>query len=258
LKYGMVATREIVEGAELTCDYCLFEFEAGSASIMDCQCGATECIKEIKGFRYLTFPQALARFASAEGYVVEAYLEEHPEIYFLDLRSPKSEKKVEEKEEGEVGIDVLWVEQEKEKEGGGEKVMVPKVVATKGFAAGEVVLGGIEFNNNKGGGGEKKKTERDTYTSFIVALRQGLARGSASVDLTGLETEKEMEEAWALRYLLQGEGGGNVKIEKKVEGRDAGEGEGGDEDVSDCVCVYVTYDIVAVGDLAVGEPLVLA
>ena len=152
LKYGMVATREIVEGAELTCDYCLFEFEAGSASIMNCQCGATECIKEIKGFRYLTFPQALARFASAEGYVIEAYLEEHPEIYFLDLRSPKSEKGKEEEEkeeEEEVGIDVLWVG--KEKEGGqgqreGGKIMLPKVVATKSFAAGEVVLGGMEFN----------------------------------------------------------------------------------------------------------------
>lgn len=91
LTYGMKALRAIAVGEELTCDYNLFEFEAGDAAILQCQCGARECLGAIRGFRYLSFEQALPRFATAEPYVIASYLEEHPEVCFVDL-SKRSRK----------------------------------------------------------------------------------------------------------------------------------------------------------------------
>ena len=52
LEYGMRATKDITAGQELTCDYTLFEYDAGSASIMSCQCGAgSACLGKILGFK---------------------------------------------------------------------------------------------------------------------------------------------------------------------------------------------------------------
>lgn len=53
LDYGMRAIKTIQPGEELTCDYTLFEYEGGNASILSCQCGAGDgrCLGKVLGFK---------------------------------------------------------------------------------------------------------------------------------------------------------------------------------------------------------------
>lgn len=209
LEYGMEALCPISPGQELTCDYSLFEFEAGDASILSCQCGAKDCLQQIKGFKYLTFAQALPRFAMAEPYVLASYLEEHSELRFVDLRQEGKEEPV---------LNVAF-------QGGG-----CTTVAKKAWAAGDVLLQGVECS----------PPTKATAEALIVALAQGVARGSHTLDPSS--TTGEENEFWVLRFLF---GGGsrsgkkevNVKVEKEEKG---------------------TYKVVATAPLAVGEQLVMS
>ncbi len=190
LEYGMKALCCISPGQELTCDYSLFEFEAGDASILSCQCGATDCLKQIKGFKYLTCAQALPRFATAEPYVLASYLEEHPELRFVDLRQEGEEEAV---------VDMAF-------QGGG-----CTTVAKRAWAAGDVLLQGVRLS----------PPTKATTEALIVALAPGVARGSDTLDLS--TTTGETKEFWVLRFLFGGgsRSGGkgvNVKVEKEEKG----------------------------------------
>ena len=262
LTYGMKALRAISLGDELTCDYNLFEFEAGDAAIFQCQCGARECLGAIKGFRYLSFQQALPRFATAEPYVIASYLEEHPEVCFVDLR--RKEKEEEGKKEEMEGEEQQQQQQSRKKEGEEgredevgmevtfEEGVGCKAVATRAWASGEVLLEGIRL----------PQQQQQQQQAFIVVLGPGVARGSASIDLTGLrkgeeeegrkeEEEEEEEGTWPLRFLFSGGGrrkAGEYKANVRVEeegGRVGGE-EGGR-----------TYRVVATVAIAVGQTLVV-
>ncbi|GAB5034579.1 nuclear protein set [Nannochloropsis oceanica] len=257
LTYGMKALRGIATGEELTCDYNLFEFDAGDAAISLCQCGASGCLGAIKGFRYLRFEQALPRFAMAEPYVIASYLAEHPEVYFLDLRSQHSrgyeaEGGVSKGGEDEVGIEVTFDE-----EGG------CKAVATKAWASGEVLLRDIQLpqapQQHLQQEGEQQCLEVRKSQAFVVVLAPGVAQGSASVDLTGFgiggkdreERKKggeEMKETWPIRLLFGGgarrkgeEGGANIRVER--EGGREGERE--------------TYRVVVTAAIAMGQAVVV-
>ena len=264
LTYGMKALRGIATGEELTCDYNLFEFEAGDAAISQCQCGARDCLGAIRGFRYLSFEHALPRFATAEPYVIASYLGEHPEMCLLDLRSQYSREGEKEggqrkvgRWEDEVGIEVTF------EEGGG-----CKAVATKAWASGEVLLREIRLpqppqQHLQQEGGQQHQ-EMGKPQAFVVVLAPGVAQGSASIDLTGLgrgekereegreEVEEEEEETWPIRFLFSGgasrkgeEGDANIRVEREG-GREGGmEGEGR------------TYRVVATAAIAVGQTLMV-
>lgn len=46
------STKKTKPNQELSCDYTLFEFEAGEAGIQQCQCGAgDECLGQVLGFK---------------------------------------------------------------------------------------------------------------------------------------------------------------------------------------------------------------
>ena len=199
----------------------------------------------IKGFRYLNFEQALARFATAEPYVLASYLEEHPEVCFVDLRKRTKE---EEGGEEEVKMEVTF------EEGSGCKAL-----ATRTWASGEVLLRGIKLPEHQPQQ-QQQEPEVEKQHAFIVVLAPGVARGLASIDLTGLRgaeeeegrEDEEKEETWPLRFLFSGdrrrktgENKANVRVEKEG-GREGGEeGEG------------KTYKVVATAAIAVGQPLVV-
>lgn len=49
---GLNHTRPNTQRQELTCDYTLFESEAGDAAILQCQCGAgADCLGQVLGFK---------------------------------------------------------------------------------------------------------------------------------------------------------------------------------------------------------------
>jgi hypothetical protein len=268
LTYGMKALSAISVGEELTCDYNLFEFEAGDAAILRCQCGARECLGAIKGFRYLSFEEALARFATAEPYVIASYLEEHPEVCFVDLS--KRNKGKEGSEEGEEGEQQ---QQSRRKEAGeeGEEVGMEvtfeegggcKAVAARAWVSGEVLFQGIQVPQYKQQH-QHQHQEVEKQQAFIVVLGPDVARGSASIDLTGLRREAEVleegrgggeeeeEDTWPLRFLFGGGGrrkGGEKKANVRVEregGREGEEEEGR------------TYRVVATAAIGVGQTLLV-
>ncbi len=57
---NFIALKEINKDEEITCDYCTFEYDAVNL-IQDCsfkcKCGSKNCIKEMKGFKYLSAEQ---------------------------------------------------------------------------------------------------------------------------------------------------------------------------------------------------------
>lgn len=180
LTYGMKALRAIAAGEELTCDYTLFEFEAGEASIPVCRCGSSDCLGRVKGFRHLTFSQTLPRLPYAEPYVVTSYLDEHPEVSILDLRqNPKSEARCGQSPGrggracaiGEGGIQVSFGE------GGG-----CRVVSSRVWSEGETILAGV---------GPALRSARpwrrlEGSRALIVILAPGVVHASARLDPAGV------------------------------------------------------------------------
>lgn len=87
-EYEYYATRDIKEGEEVDCNYIQFDYECDGHTF-ECQCGSPKCYKSIRGFKNLSFVDKLDLLPIMYPMVVEAWLQDNPEIVLIDdLRTP--------------------------------------------------------------------------------------------------------------------------------------------------------------------------
>ena len=72
IHYKMMALKDINKGDQLFEDY--FHFEFDEAKIIDCQCGAPNCLKTINGFKNLSLAEKLKRVSLCEASLIEKWL----------------------------------------------------------------------------------------------------------------------------------------------------------------------------------------
>lgn len=79
-------------GDEITCDYNLFEYDCKGKEIEVCQCGAANCIGQIRGFKYLTTDEKKKRLTNVDESVMQWYVDESEGKiqYITDLKIPSS------------------------------------------------------------------------------------------------------------------------------------------------------------------------
>ncbi|MFI0434572.1 MAG: SET domain-containing protein-lysine N-methyltransferase [Parachlamydiaceae bacterium] len=86
-----IACRDIAAGEEITCNYLLFEYDCSDKAITNCLCLSTDCLHEIRGFKWLSFEQQLKLLPKIDQSVLDRYLADHPEIiYIQDIKTPSS------------------------------------------------------------------------------------------------------------------------------------------------------------------------
>jgi len=71
LVYDTKALKDLRGGEEITCDYNVFEYDCKEKGIPKCFCGAPACIGAVRGFRFLTKPQRVARLPFVDDAVLE-------------------------------------------------------------------------------------------------------------------------------------------------------------------------------------------
>lgn len=119
--YQTIALKDIVPDDEITCDYNLYEYDCHGKVIEQCMCSSSKCIGRIAGFRYLSVKEQKVLLALVEPEVLQAMSVEPTNKFFFipDLRCPTDR----------VSIELCFP----------TAVDLYKIVATRGFAKGEIV-----------------------------------------------------------------------------------------------------------------------
>jgi hypothetical protein len=88
--YSQIAFKDILPGDQITCDYNLFEYECIEKQITNCQCGASNCVKEILGFNQLSLIERKKRINFVESSVFQAIAADPANrfLYIEDLKCP--------------------------------------------------------------------------------------------------------------------------------------------------------------------------
>jgi hypothetical protein len=84
-EYDAIVNRDIHAGDEITCNYLLFEYELDGRAF-DCECGAENCFRSIRGFKNCTLHQKLSILPHVDPPLVDWFRADHPEILLRDLR----------------------------------------------------------------------------------------------------------------------------------------------------------------------------
>lgn len=77
-EYDQVASKDIKEGDELTCDYNLFDYYCPEKNIVECHCGSDNCRKSITGFKGLPLSEQLELLPRVDISIQEQFLEDNP------------------------------------------------------------------------------------------------------------------------------------------------------------------------------------
>jgi SET domain-containing protein len=88
--YCQIALKDIQPGDQITCDYNLFEYECTEKQITNCQCGASNCVKEILGFKHLPLIERKKKINLVESSVLQAITSDPANrfLYIEDLKCP--------------------------------------------------------------------------------------------------------------------------------------------------------------------------
>lgn len=79
-EYYQVACKDIEVGEELTCDYTLFDYDCRDKGIVECHCGAANCRKTIRGFKFIPLSEQLELLPRIDISIVNQFLADHPEF----------------------------------------------------------------------------------------------------------------------------------------------------------------------------------
>ena len=69
--YQTIAMRDIKKGEQITCNYNSFYYLIPEFHIFNCQCGASNCAKIIKGYKYLSLEdkKEISKYANKEHFI---------------------------------------------------------------------------------------------------------------------------------------------------------------------------------------------
>ena len=83
--FALIALRDINKGEELSYNYCTTEEDLEQFSF-PCSCGAETCIKEVRGFRYLSLEQKKQIQTHLFPYLAEK-IEEETQLILVQVHS---------------------------------------------------------------------------------------------------------------------------------------------------------------------------
>jgi len=86
-EYKTFARKDIPAGAQLTCDYDLFDWDARDKAITKCECGAPCCRGSVRGTQFRRPEEVVLRLAELEPITRQHFLREHPEVLYEQLPS---------------------------------------------------------------------------------------------------------------------------------------------------------------------------
>jgi len=85
--YKTFARKAIPAGAQLTCDYDLFDWDSRDKAIMQCGCGAPCCRGCVRGTLFRVPEEVVLQLADVEPITRQQFLQEHPEVLYEQLPS---------------------------------------------------------------------------------------------------------------------------------------------------------------------------
>lgn len=85
--YKTFALKAIPAGAQLVCDYDLFDWDSRDKAIMKCECGAPCCRGSVQGLQFRRPEEVIPQLADVEPITRQHFLKEHPEVLYEQLPS---------------------------------------------------------------------------------------------------------------------------------------------------------------------------
>lgn len=81
-QFAMIALKDIAAGAEITCDYDLFEYDCSDKFISACGCSEKNCRGKVRGFKWLPLAEQLRllKECALDPYIRKQFLADHPDI----------------------------------------------------------------------------------------------------------------------------------------------------------------------------------